>query len=89
MTESLGPHCDHFDWEDGPEEEERRRVREGVYGWSRSDRYEGARLRSALKVRRRSLYCILWGIGSQWSWMRTGVMCSLDLVQVIILAAVL
>ena len=43
-----------------------RRERDGVYCPRRSERYEGARLLTALKIRARNLNLILWDTGSQW-----------------------
>ena len=65
-----------------------RRVLPGVYTSNISVMYLGASLCNARNVCNATLYCILRLIGNQWRFLNTGVMCSLFLVCVIILAAV-
>ncbi len=61
----------------------------GTIFWDRNqDRYNGAILWRALHVKHNALISILSCVGNQWSWWRTGVICSHCLVSVIILAAV-
>ena len=55
--------------------EEDRRVREGVWIWVSSARYDGSKLGRILKVRSRILKSMQDLIGSQWSCCRAGVMC--------------
>ena len=67
--------------------EEDQRVREGVWVWISSVRYDGARLCRILKERSRILKSMQDLVGSQWSCCRAGVMCSAKGVLVMMRAA--